>query len=113
MQVATHISRGFLLSALFLFAPGIAISENKTTVRVVPAALTAVIQKTYPGTKVLDKSDLDKESCGELRDDPGFLAIDFNGDGLTDYAVVLHTIKHKKEEMRNPGQTLSLPHIFP
>jgi len=73
---------------------GTAWSDGKSS-RHVPPALVSAIQKTYPDTKILDSDEVETEDCGEIKNAPGFLVADFNGDGIDDYAVVLRKTKSR------------------
>jgi hypothetical protein len=47
------------------------------------------IQSAFPGSTILLAADIDPKNCGPAPESPGFVAGDFDGDGRTDFAVLV------------------------
>lgn len=85
---------GSLIVCLVWFISSTAPVDGKKKADVDRDGLVA-IEKDYPGA-VITKY-LDAESCFYVKKDhPGWVAADFNGDGLSDHAVLLE-VQSKKE----------------
>lgn len=54
-----------------------------------PPALQAAIEAMGGPVRVMERTDLDRESCGTPEEDPGLMRADLDGDGAGDYAAVL------------------------
>jgi hypothetical protein len=56
----------------------------------VPATLWSEVRKVSPSARIVVPSQIDIASCGP-QTEPGLVSADFNGDGSTDYALLLRT----------------------
>jgi hypothetical protein len=70
-----------------------------------PTNVMSIIKRVCPSCKPVTFNDLAEEARDEFLDmypnaNPGWVAGDFNGDGLTDYAVLLSNRKNGKSYLR-------------
>jgi hypothetical protein len=54
-----------------------------------PNSLSEAIEHFAPGARVVSTKDVDGISCAPVRETPGVVRADFNGDGHEDYALLL------------------------
>ena len=86
------------LSGIAIGACAVAASPNVETGAA--PALQAVIQHEYPQYKIVAAIDIDLNNCDEPKAPPGLVEGDFNGDNLTDYAVILVNNTNKKVKLQ-------------
>ena len=96
-----HASTGILIACLFMVDP--AVPADVSDVR---DDLASVVSSQFPGSKVVRVGDIDKEECGSVVGNPGFVEADFNGDGFKDFAALLMGDTKKVVEWQ--GKTLKL-----
>ena len=100
-HVAGPVTIGLLLFTCVvcpLFTPASASAEQRASQETISDQLRMAIQERYPQAKVVEVDDLNKDECEIPKSPPGFVEADFNGDGLTDYGVLLKaSLKEEKE----------------
>lgn len=106
MDISSKRSLAVVFSiALFvmLTAPDTIGSEKSKTISA-PQALLSAIQKTYPGSSIVGHNDPHDKDCGNQANEkwPSFIAADFNGDKIQDYAALLIHDKPKKQTEHGP-----------
>ena len=96
--MATRIAGYLGLAIAALLTPPLALSADDAGTPQIPRALKSTIEKSYPGTRMIERNDLDEECEKEKSGgkQPGLLVADFNGDQIPDYAVVLMYTKPRK-----------------
>lgn len=86
---------------------GHACAEQRKNVDPLPMGVRVHLGKMPQEVRLLELGDMDSSSCGTLKSNPGLVSGDFNGDGRSDYAVLLISKLPKREQMWE-GRKLSL-----
>jgi hypothetical protein len=94
--------------AALLIASGAARAEQSAPSSVELAA----IARAFPETTVVQLADVAPEDCGEVSNPPGYVEGDFNGDGRTDFAVLLKGRPTGKVEQWEGKQLHETPYVF-
>jgi len=71
---------------------------------VIPAALSAAIEKVAPSASLVTAREVDATACAPVGKAPGLVRADFDGDGRDDYAALLK--KQTGKEKLWEGRTL-------
>jgi hypothetical protein len=76
------------LTSLLLIIASVGFAQPPLTPQA--AAVTAAIEKAFPGATIVTGADVDSSECGPAPTSPGFVQADFDGDGRADFAVLLN-----------------------
>lgn len=77
-----------------IFAPG-----KGSVPSILPSAVETALNREFPSMRLIEERDIDSRSCrGLVTTSPGSVSVDFNGDGIEDYAALLVGVSAKRNE---------------